>query len=311
VRGGPWRASQKVKRQRQFFDSKPNKYAYCLHLSDWISVLEVDLSYTPTLVLGSVKRSATGLPIGSPISAGGATLVASWREHLVWTLQSHDLRQEFHAKVFLFRWLDDVLIVASQDLSPGLRCLVRTLTSPYFYGRRLLLKPTNSSEAFGFRVSVKHGLLELRPVLRFALTGERRAAQGASRTEHGGLCPTPGLFSHGMVAMTGGQQYRGTNVDYAVAIGHCVRLLDTTNAGEVEVLAFVFRTLCELRRVGIHVRVLKRAVSRVQRASLCRLRVLRTPLTWPRLESEGWCRAYDRMYLQTCRTDDALRSGAS
>jgi len=271
-----------------------------MHLEDWLSILEIDLTFTATIVLGRPKRTPNGLPIGSPVSAGGATLGASWRERVVWCLQSHDLKQEFWRKVFLFRWPDDVLLVTETMCSPALEYFLRVITSPHFYGKRLLLKPVAQAEAFGFRIAIKDGLLELRPKLKYG------ASPLPPPVPAGNLAQSKHVPPVRLCELHGGQQYRSANVDFAVAIGHCIRTLDTMNAAQMIVLSSVGRVILELFHIGFRRTTLHRALMRVQGQASCPVRDIAGMLRWSYAERRQWCLEYDGAENLRCAIEDGV-----
>ena len=79
-------------------------------------------------------------------------MIAAWREYLLWTLMSANLRYEFYKKVVALRWLDDLFLAWDESVSPEMAWILQVLRAPRFYGRKLLLKDTKKAEAFGFRV---------------------------------------------------------------------------------------------------------------------------------------------------------------
>ncbi len=83
-------------------------------MGDVATVVRMDMETTLVPVLKSVRKRRTGLAIGSPISAGAASLVAAVRERRCWNAFSADAQRRIVAAVFLRRWLDDVLVVVDK-----------------------------------------------------------------------------------------------------------------------------------------------------------------------------------------------------
>ena len=243
--------------------------------------------------MGSPKQSTTGLSIGSPLSAGAASLVVAVREHVAWTSASQELKSEFCRRVYAALWLDDLLLVFEHPsvLSEALRSFLNEITSEFFYGRRLRLVKVPKAVSFGFRVGVSGGVLSLRPNHRFIVPVEPDAG---TKISEGFRKPS----------FHGGPQFRAPAVKHAVASGHASRLLYTTNQGAVATLGEVLRVYLELEDVGYATRTLTRALAKATRGAWLKLEVLRAAFRWTRQQKQAWCAEFDSRERRRRLVDD-------
>jgi hypothetical protein len=102
--------------------------------------MEIEVREGISLVFQVPMRAELGLGIGSPLSAGGAIMVACWREREAFVALDRATQQEVMSRVYMKRWLDDLLLVAMRRLSALAAAYVREQKGVYFYGPTLELK---------------------------------------------------------------------------------------------------------------------------------------------------------------------------
>lgn len=280
ARLGAWRIlSGQSFKCRQFFSHHKNKEWTCLHLQDWMTALSIDTYLSVTNVLGKPFQSPGGLNIGSPIAAGGASLVVAWREYALWCSLDNWIQQEFMSKVFVRRWMDDLLLIHHLTLSPQLRLVILKLTAPYFYGPTLLLKQSTGSESFGFRLSVSNGgTIAVRPILKLSVAAEAYSPSSTIRR----------------ATIHGGHQFRGPAVEFAVAVGHYIRYLDMTNMPRFHVISGLLRLSIALLDAGFATKTIKRAMKRAKAVAGCDLQPVELALRWSPSDLQKWRAVYDR-----------------
>lgn len=241
------------------------------------------------MVLGAPRRPRRGLPIGSQVAAGGATICAAWQEECLKRLQPAVVVQEMLTMVFIRRWLDDVWAMFSSRVSTSTKRFLQTLLSLKFYGADLRLKRVRDGEPFGFAIYLEGGTLTIRARMGFVQEARNNPGEGwpSDRSPY-----------------AGGPQYRSTRVEKAVAVGHVVRHLDMCTQAEEPMTASLVRTMVELQKSGMSSKTLRSAVSRVAYGGNPGLRRILPVVNWTRTAGEVFAHMFDRE--DACRRAAAL-----
>ena len=163
-------------------------------MEDLFEVIGIDLQCALVGLLRRPCRSVHGLEIGSPLSAGGAGLVASFREFRLWNLQTSNIHWEMWRRMLVARWADDLWVLVKMPVSAGVRLLLQSFLAERFYGHRLMLVRSRTAEAFGFGGAQQDGLVALRPILKFV--GVEMPEKQKVREPLGEGCVLQGKIAH-------------------------------------------------------------------------------------------------------------------
>jgi len=242
--------------------------------------MTLEMRWGMTFVLRVAARGEVGLPIGSPLAAGGASLGAAHKEEMRLRREHPYVVSRFKQQVFLKRWMDDVLRVFPLKLDPLVAVLLRDFRHPFFYGSTLKLVAQRTNEAFGFRfASNANGTLEVRNRAPYLLCD---------------IDEVDRMWRRRMSTVHGGEQFRSQRVEASIASGYIARYLDTTNSGQTMMMRGLVRLLLELQRAGTSERHLKSALRKANPTTAgARVSALR-PLKWALCRREAWMMAFDK-----------------
>lgn len=218
-------------------------------------------------------RPILGLTIGSPAAPGVALLVAAFREITAFREANAFERQIFVERVFIARWLDDLLVVFSLQTFNLIRNMLFKICGPHFYGATMLLKPQDVSEAFGFRVETDEGWLSLRSRLTFL-----------DLSENG---------NRGWTTIHGGQQCVNSRVALSICYGHLLRVLDYSNMSQTHVESMIMRTSFELLKAWYDPRLVKRCMKRLGTSTSFDVKGPLEALSLSIPQREVWMSAFD------------------
>lgn len=215
-----------------------------------ITVLRMDIEMGIVMVLNTPMRAYTGLNMGSPASAGGASLTAAYKEEVYLRSLAPRIRRELEDRVLIFRWADDLIYVCRVDSKNKFRRIISDLTEKRFYGAKLLLVQTYKNAAFGFRVTLGTQV-EFRSNLTFIGDLEDK------------LDANVWVGSHSTVH--GGQQFQSPMVENGIIKGHLLRPLVSAGRSQTQREDAVTRVACELLEARYRPKTVMRVALSVMR----------------------------------------------
>jgi hypothetical protein len=173
--------------------------------------------------------------------------------------------------------LDDLIQIVPNGLNLNTYRALKALSRRNFYGGTLNLLENNNPEiAFGLLFQLRHDCLLVRETFTFV----------ESETREVGLSP---LRS----SLTPAYQFGVTQIRTNTVVGRLFRHLDTTSGDEKDVKNGLNRILGALRVAQYPVRILSKAVAKVERQSWANLASVKLFLCLPPSESLAWCNLYD------------------
>ena len=199
------------------------------------------------------------------------------------------------------RWADDLWVFLRLPISPGVKLMLRVLLAERFYGHRLKLVRSRAAEAFGFRVGAWHGLVAVRPVLKFVgveMPSSRKYRRPLGNDEN----VLRGRVAHKVYH--GGQQFRSPQVEFGVGVGYVQRVLDCSNEGREEVLAMVLRALTGLLLAGVPRKIIRRVLRRARVGAHVDLSPVKLAVEWPKTRLRRWAEGFDRRELARRTVED-------
>jgi hypothetical protein len=244
-------------------------------------------------VLGEHRAPADGFTIGGQAAAGAANLHTAVKETKAVEEEPLIVRYQLAAKAVVVRWCDDVLQIYDRNIAPATARFLRRLRGKRFYGKKLELKNQGEAEdtAFGFVLRTAGGVVRARAAQPF----DRREEQG------GGTRRSRAVFQSG-------RQYAPEVRMRAAAIGRFLRVLDTTNESEEEVLGQLWRVLAELLLAGYAEKTLESALRRVQEGAWLNVVRLRVWLRYPKELLAELAGLYDGAFEVARASDAAARA---
>ena len=182
-------------------------------------------------------------------------------------------------RVYIQRWLDDVLYVMCEVITVPARRALRVMQSFEFYGEHLKLEPAMDPEPFGFKISLGKKGITMRSRLAFV---RERAAGG----EKGGA------FGSERSTLHGGPQFRSQRITAAVMTGHFTRVLDLSNETWEVLRMSLLRMAVELILMKYPKDMLRKTLLKMSKTSQPGLSEMLPVVTWP----EKACRAYVEVF---------------
>jgi len=245
-------------------------------------VVEIEVKENVVLVFGVPMRALMGLGIGSPLSQGGAILCASYTEHLMFAGMRIVIQTEIMSRTLIRRWLDDLFIVAANNLSREAAAYLATQKSPFFYGPSLEPKKVRGPEPFGFLAIITEKGLVLRSKLSFIMDGRHQPEGGWQKRRTG---------------FHGGPQFRSERTTQAVLSGHIYRYVDMSMEDREGVQHGLRRLMLELVESGFREHQLQSALRKAEGCCSFDVKSVAKVLEWPRLQRRSFCALYDELEL--------------
>lgn len=119
--------------------------------------MDMDIETGILYVQGKAYRTRRGMLIGSPIAAGGSSLVVGLKERDHDEILQSGLRRHLSFNVFRRRWMDDVVYIVREDAPEWVWTHVRGSAGIFLYGEGLRLARVFGRESFGFLWEVDGG----------------------------------------------------------------------------------------------------------------------------------------------------------
>jgi hypothetical protein len=187
----------------------------------------------------------------------------------------YELGKEIDEGCLILRWMDDLVMVVSKQLSWRAKRWVRRRCRAGAYGEELRLVELEGTEAFGFQWREVDGDLVVWADEKWTNKHEKVFS----------FVPQSGLFA--------GTGFVKRGVKEGVLKGMVMRVLDCTNGKEEEVVLRLMRLVAGFRLVGHDERMVKGVVRAVQRDALLRLNRLDEVWSWSHEELVAFCGGYD------------------
>jgi len=241
-------------------------------------------------ILAQPFLTTIGLPIGSPSAAGGASLVAAWKEFLFQQRMDANVRPVFSSTVLILRWMDDVAHAYPDNITEPVRNALRELQTRNFYGDKLSLLPQETTECFGFRFTCNPDIIQLRSRANFVRDPSLRINQT--------VWPPTGVFH-------GPPQFRSLEMYRTITSGHIARTLDTLLNQKALAPFKILHMLCRLRANGFPLRAIRGAVTRMRPTIRCDMSACYDMMKWSDSTNAQWLEILDMVEIH-CRECDAL-----
>ena len=110
------------------------------------------------------------------------------------------------------------------------------------------------------------------------------------------------------IGLNGGRQWRTDGTEYGIALGFCLRYMDTTNATEGEVVRGLQRIVSEMDRLGMKRGTERKLVKRLSMRAWYSTRELREMKKWTENDHEEFREKFDSE--ERARISNMLRSAA-
>lgn len=264
-------------------------------MDEIVQYVELDVTHGMLLVHGVPFKMKVGVPIGSPIAAGVASLIVADKEDQYDAVLTREDRATLRRQSLRLRWLDDLLICISPTLPPHLKNHIVGAAHVHFYGETLTLARVCGREAFGFLLEEDDvGRLRARQRWQWLHKKMEQEAQkatakmrGEETTDNGAVKMASGL--------PGGPQFRSRKVECSVAMGMAMRAMESTNQTSAEMQSSLIRLLEELKELSFGKSTLDQVVTSLTARVNFSLRAVRLTRDWPAKEKKEFCRMFDRV----------------
>lgn len=232
--GGRTRRSRLVR--KCFLSRSLTRFEIGMELSSIPSLLAFDFEADVVHVLGRAMRASSGLNIGSPLAATGASMVASDSEYCFLESLSPRIRANLSKMSMCCRWQDDVLQFrfSRSRFQPEFLAL-ETMLGEFFYGSTLRLKRVPEPHGFGYEFYVfgEH-FLGIQQINKFARVEALKWIDNRSSLQ-----------------LNVGQGFGQRRTRKAEIKGYITSILDRSNCVQQNLLLALIRLTAEFRLRGM------------------------------------------------------------
>ena len=246
-------------------------------LEDLPTIFEIGREFGIVQVFENWKRPRDGFGIGAPEAAGASSVYVASREEEEISVQPVAVRWELQHRVWMRRWMDDIIQIFDVAIGWATRSLLRRMRQKHFCGPELdVEEERGAAGGFGFEVTFQKGVVKVKGTEAY-LTNFAR----------------DGKAKKSLPAVQGGGMYASRATLMGTVCGRLSRLLDTTNGTEEEVMSGVRRLNIALLAGGFPAEVIRKGVRRVRTKAWCRLEDTLDVLGWTETVRRVWSLAYD------------------